>query len=162
MIRTERLVLRRWRAADAEPFAALNAHPEVARFVGGPMTREASDAMIARFTAFHAQRGWGRFAVEWQGECVGFVGLGLHPFVGNDVEIGWRLAWHAWGHGIATEAARAVVAAAPGWGVGRLVSVVHPDNLASQAVCGRLGMELAEERDGLRVYALTSSRSEPS
>jgi RimJ/RimL family protein N-acetyltransferase len=162
VIRTPRLLLRRWRSADAAPLAALNADPEVMRFVGGPLSREASDATIARSTAFFAETGYGRYAVEWRGECVGYVGLGRHPFVGDDVEIGWRLARHAWGNGLATEGARAVVAAAPSYELDRLVSVVHPDNAASRAVCGRLGMALEVERDGLLVYALTTSRSEPA
>jgi len=162
-LRTERLVLRRWLPADAEPFAALNADPEVTRFVGGPMTREASDAMIARFEACFAERGYGRWAVEEGGALVGFVGLGPHPFVGDAIEVGWRLARHAWGRGIATEAARAVVGKALGEiGLDRVVAVVHPDNAASLGVCRKLGMTLAEERDGLAVYELTTSRSDPS
>lgn len=171
ILRTERLVLRRWQPGDAEPFAALNADPEVTRFVGGPMTREASDAMVARFEAFLDERGYGRWAVEEAGTLVGFAGLGTHPFVGGAIEIGWRLARHAWGRGVATEAARAVVDVAFGEaGLDRIVAVVHPDNAASIGVCRKLGMTLAEERDGLVVYALanepvnelTTSRSEPA
>ena len=160
---TERLVLRRWRPEDLEPFAALNADPEVTRFVGGPMAREASDTMVARFEACHDERGYGRWAVEESGALVGFTGLGPHPFVGGAIEIGWRLARHAWGRGIATEAARAVVDLAFGEiGLSRIVAVVHPDNAASIGVCRHLGMTLAEEREGLFVYELTSSRSDPS
>ena len=162
MIRTGRLLLRRWRSADAAAFAALNADPEVTRFVGGPMTRAGSDALMARFVAGFAQRGYDRFAVEHEGECVGFVGLGLHPFVGGEVEIGWRLARHVWRRGLATEGARAVLDAAPGWGLERVVAVVHPDNAASIGVCRALGMALRETREGLSVYSVATRRSEPS
>ena len=162
MIRTERLLLRRWRSSDAGPMAALNADPEVMRFVGGPLSREASDASLARSVAFFAQHGYGRFAVEHAGECVGYVGLGTHPLVGGEVEVGWRLARHVWRQGLATEAARAVLAAAPSWDLAGVVAVVHPDNAASAGVCRRLGMALRETRDGLSVYSVTTRRSEPS
>jgi RimJ/RimL family protein N-acetyltransferase len=162
VIRTERLLLRRWRPEDAAPLAALNADPEVMRFVGGPIGRAASDGTIARSTAFHAARGYGRWAVEHEGALLGYVGLGTHPVIGDGVEIGWRLARSAWGRGFATEGARAVVAAAPAFGLDRLVAVVHPDNAASVAVCRRLGMAPERTTDGgLSVYALTTSRSEP-
>ena len=47
-LRSERLILRGWREADLEPFAALNADPQVMAFIGGPLTREGSDAVVLR------------------------------------------------------------------------------------------------------------------
>ena len=44
-LRTERLLLRRWRRDDRAPFAALNADPEVMRHFPAPMSREESDAV---------------------------------------------------------------------------------------------------------------------
>ncbi|MFE6868176.1 GNAT family N-acetyltransferase [Kitasatospora sp. NPDC057692] len=144
-LHTDRLVLRRWRAADLEPWAAMNADPEVREHLGAVLTREQSDASVARFEADFDRRGYGWWAVEVRatGEFVGFAGLddvddGL-PFTG--VEIGWRLARPAWGHGYATEAARAVLAhgfgalALPG-----ILAVTTAGNLRSQAVMRRLGM----------------------
>lgn len=159
-IETPRLLLRRWRAEDLAPFAALNADPEVTRYVGGPMTREASDAMVGRFEAGFGERGYSRWAVELGGRLVGFCGLGLHPVVPGDVEIGWRLARDVWGQGVATEAAVAVRDWAVGSGVlGRVVAVVHPDNAASIRVAEKTGLayERDADLDGLRVlvYGLT-------
>jgi RimJ/RimL family protein N-acetyltransferase len=87
-ISTERLILRQWRPTDLEPFAELNAHPEVPA-----------------------------------------------------VEVGWRLAQPAWGHGYATEAARA----ATSFGFGELdlaeiVSFTTAANRRSRRVMERLGM----------------------
>ena len=48
VIRTDRLIMRRWREADREPFAALNADPEVMRYFPAPLDRAASDAMVDR------------------------------------------------------------------------------------------------------------------
>ncbi|MFF2348251.1 GNAT family N-acetyltransferase [Kitasatospora sp. NPDC058115] len=142
---TDRLLLRGWRASDLEPWAAVNADPEVREHLGDVLTRAQSDASVARFRADFGRRGYGWWAVEVRatGEFIGFAGLddvddGL-PFTG--VEIGWRLARAAWGHGYATEAARAVLA----FGFGTLalpevLAVTTARNLRSQAVMRRLGM----------------------
>ncbi len=58
----------------------------------------------------------------------------------DDVEIGWHLHPDAWGHGYATEAARAVLDDAFNRGLVKVLAVTAPDNHASQAVCRRLGM----------------------
>ena len=42
-LRTERLLMRRWRDADREPFAAMNADPEVMRYFPAVIAREDSD-----------------------------------------------------------------------------------------------------------------------
>jgi ribosomal-protein-alanine N-acetyltransferase len=48
---TDRLTLRRWRDADREPFARLNADPEVMRYFVRPLAREDSDAFVDRIEA---------------------------------------------------------------------------------------------------------------
>lgn len=123
----------------------MNADPEVRQHLGDLLSREQSDASVARFLAEFDQRGYGWWAVEVRatGEFIGFAGLdevddGL-PFTG--VEIGWRLARSAWGHGYATEAARAVVALAfDTLGLDEVLAVTTATNLRSQAVMHRIGM----------------------
>jgi RimJ/RimL family protein N-acetyltransferase len=44
---TELLILRRWRESDREPFARLNADPEVMRQFPRPLSRDESDASEA-------------------------------------------------------------------------------------------------------------------
>jgi RimJ/RimL family protein N-acetyltransferase len=151
---TERLVLRTWCDGDAEPFAVMNADPEVTRFLGGPWSREKSDGMMARSRAYWDEHGYGRAVVELDGEMVGFTGLGPHPAAPGEVEIGWRLARHVWGRGYATEAALAMKdLASTRWGLASLVSVAVPENGASLAVMRRLGMTLRDEvvHDGQRL-----------
>ncbi|MGN6798631.1 MAG: GNAT family N-acetyltransferase [Gaiellaceae bacterium] len=139
-MRTERLVLRQWREADKEPFAALNADPVVMEHFPSTMTREASDAFADSVTGRIAERGWGLWAVEADGEFIGFVGLNEPDFMPG-VEIGWRLARDAWGHGYATEAALAVLEyARDELGLDEVISFTSTTNLRSQRVMERIGM----------------------
>ena len=61
---TERLLLRRWRAADLAPFAEMNADPLVMRYFPRPLDRAESDAIVERTEASFAERGYGLWAVE--------------------------------------------------------------------------------------------------
>lgn len=139
---TARLTLRRWTAGDREPFAALNADPEVMRYFPAALDREASDRLADYADGCFDRLGFGLSAVEQRsdGRFAGFVGLHRMRWYPDDVEIGWRLARWAWGRGYATEAARAWVARARELGLPRLVSVVDPGNAASLAVTRKLGM----------------------
>ena len=144
-LETERLVLRRWTPADRSPFAALNADPAVMRYFPAVMTTEQSDALVDRIESLWDRHGFGLWAVEVkQGEpFVGFTGLApLNPQVPYaGIEVGWRLAKPAWGHGYATEAARASLAY--GFdvaGLDEIVSITAVVNAPSRAVMQRLGM----------------------
>ena len=143
---TERLVLRGWRPEDRAPFAAMNADPRVMEYFPAPLTRSASDAMVDRISVAFHQDGFGLWAVEAlpDHDFVGFVGLAVPGFVEHFtpcVEIGWRLAHAAWGHGYATEAARAVLGFAfERAGLEEVVSFTAVGNVRSQRVMQRLGM----------------------
>jgi ribosomal-protein-alanine N-acetyltransferase len=140
VIRTERLVLRQWREEDKVPFAALNADPVVMEHFPSTMTREQSDAFADFNIATIAERGWGLWAVEADGVFIGFVGLN-EPRFRPGVEIGWRFARHAWGHGYATEAAQAVLEfARDALGLDEVISFTSTTNMRSQRVMERIGM----------------------
>jgi RimJ/RimL family protein N-acetyltransferase len=114
------------------------------------LTREQSDAFVDKVGGALAERGWGLWATEVaaSGDFIGFIGLQPVwdlPFEG--VEIGWRLARAAWGHGYATEGALAVRDYAFGeLGLPEIVSVTATTNLRSQAVMCRIG--LVRDLDG--------------
>jgi len=139
-----RVLLRSWRAEDLDSFAALNADPAVTEFLAGPRSREASAEMIARLQAGIDERGWGLWAVDVGGRCIGFTGITYPRFESHFtpcVEVGWRLAREAWGHGYATEAAR--VALAFGFAVLNLAEIVAftaVGNARSRRVMERIGM----------------------
>jgi RimJ/RimL family protein N-acetyltransferase len=153
VIRTERLVLRQWRDEDRAPFAALNADPVVMEHFPSTMTREQSDAFVDFNIRTIRERGWGLWAVDADGMFIGFVGLNEPRFMPG-VEVGWRLARAAWGHGYATEAARAAVAfARDDLRLDEVVSFTATTNLRSQRVMQRLGMthDPADDFDHPRV-----------
>ncbi|MGQ0631186.1 MAG: GNAT family N-acetyltransferase [Sporichthyaceae bacterium] len=146
-LRTERLLLRGWRASDRVPFATLNANPQVLEFMPyGPLSGAASDAWIERIEAHWAEHGYGLFAVEVVGgsEFIGYVGLANSRFEAPftpAVEVGWRLTRSAWGHGYATEAALAAVRF--GYqvaGLPEIMSWTAATNLRSRAVMERIGL----------------------
>ena len=145
-LRTPRLVLRQWRRADLDPFAALNADPGVMRHLRFPLTRAQSDALAERERRSIAERGWGLWAVEVTGVApfIGFVGLSEPRFESHftpTVEVGWRLARYQWGKGYATEAARAAVAYGfDELGLDEIVSFATVANDRSHRVMERIGM----------------------
>ena len=147
-IRTARLVLRRWRDADREPYAAMNADPDVMRYFPAPVDRAASDASIDCFESLFDRQGYGLWALEvaGPGEFIGFTGLNPMPAGvpgAGGMEVGWRLARRAWQHGYATEAALAAVDVGfNGAGLDEIWSMTAILNEPSQAVMRRLGMTL--------------------
>ena len=151
MIRTERLLLRRWRDADREPFAALNADPAVMEHMQGSMPRERSDDFAERIEAHWAEHGWGLWAVEVPGAApfVGYVGLWPADYVAPGmVEVGWRLAREHWGHGYATEAAaEALRFGFTDLSLPEIVSFTVPQNVRSRRVMERIGLVRDPSRD---------------
>ena len=145
-LRTDRLLMRRWRESDREPFAALNADPETMRFFPETLDRAASDSLVDRIEAQFDALGYGLWALEVSGtgEFIGFTGLNPMPDGvpgAGGVEVGWRLARHAWHQGYATEAARAALEVAfDGVGLSEIWSMTAVLNEPSQAVMRRLGM----------------------
>lgn len=148
---TPRLRLRRWRDADRAPFAALNADPVVMEYFPSMLDRDASDAMIDRFEAAFAERGWSNWATEViaTGEFIGFVGFSIPRLAFSFspcVEIGWRLARAHWGKGYATEGARGALRAGfERVGLDEILSWTSVVNRRSRAVMERIGMHDTHE-----------------
>ena len=145
-LRTERLLPRRWRADDLEPFAAINADPLVMQHMPAPLSRAQSAALIERIERCFEEHGYGLWAVELPARIAlaGFVGLApvdAELAFAPAVELGWRLAPACWGQGIATEAGAAALAFAfEELGLSHLVAYTAAVNLRSRRVMERLGM----------------------
>jgi RimJ/RimL family protein N-acetyltransferase len=147
---TERLVVREWTRdpADLDRIFDTYSRWEVARWLGAqpqPMsTRDQAVAAVDRWRALHADAGgrYGCWAVEVRGSGVvaGTVLFKPLPNGDNEIEVGWHLHPDSWGHGYATEAARGAIERGFADGLTEVFAVVYPDNVASIAVCRRLGM----------------------
>jgi RimJ/RimL family protein N-acetyltransferase len=152
LIRSERLTLRNWRESDRPAFAALNSQGEITADLGGPLSREESDAKFDRYVAAFIQHGLCRWALEdGDGHFLGYAGLmpsrAAHP-LGPHFDIGWRLMRAAWGKGYATEAARAALRDGfERMGLKEVLAYTSSDNLRSQAVIVRLNLQRAAALD---------------
>lgn len=148
MIETERLRLRRWHDADLPAFAAINADPNVRRYFSSRLTREESDASVARFIRMYALDGYAFMATELRetSEFIGLIGIQRMSFLFPArsvpaVEIGWRLSEKSWGKGLATEGARACLDLAfEQFQLPEIVAFTIPANLPSRHVMEKLGM----------------------
>jgi RimJ/RimL family protein N-acetyltransferase len=145
-IKTQRLLLRRWRKTDLKGFAAINADPIVMEYFPSVLTEAETARMIARFEGHFQDHGYGLWAVEHgaSGELVGFAGLVVPTFEAHftpAVEVGWRLGQAHWGNGYATEAARGAIRFAFEQAeLDEIVSFASPENTRSTQVMERLGM----------------------
>ncbi len=141
VLETERLLLRPLGMADLDDFVELHEDPEVARFIQ-PLERPQAEERLRDVECEWAERGHGVFAVldQISGRFVGRTGLKYWRQF-DETEIGWVLRRDTWGHGYATEAARACL----DWGfsaltVPYLTAMIAPDNMASIRVADRLNL----------------------
>lgn len=152
-LRTARLRLRPWSEADRRPFAAMHADPDVMTFMPGVLDDQASDVLVARHLRNAEQLGFGSWSIEVLGgeSFIGYVGLQRPNFVAHFtpcVEMSWMLARHAWGHGYAIEAARALCQRAfDDLAIEELVAFTVPPNSRSRGVMNKLGMSHDEADD---------------
>jgi RimJ/RimL family protein N-acetyltransferase len=164
LIETERLRLRPIEVGDLDEFAALHADPEVTEFIR-PLDRAAAAERLRRDESEWSERGHGLLAVldRSDGAFLGRCGLKYWPQF-EETELGWALRRDAWGHGYATEAARACAE----WGFSRLdvpylTAMIAPDNVRSVRVAERLGLTPLREDvllgDPVVVYGLERGAS---
>lgn len=142
-ISTERLRLRPWTASEADlaRLADIYSRDEVTRWIGGTPSLPPGE-LVARWAAVHAQdERYGCWAIDVPGSApAGTVLFKPLPNGVGEVEVGWHLHPDSWGHGYATESARAVIGRGFDAGIPEVYAVVRPGNVASLAVCHRLGM----------------------
>jgi RimJ/RimL family protein N-acetyltransferase len=159
-LRTERLSLTPFAAADGEALAAINADPEVTRYLS-PLDHAGSLAQAERFALHWDEHGFGLWALRRLGEDIpiGFTGLSIplqFPALLPAVEVGWRLRRDAWGKGYASEAARpAVHHGFADLGLDEVISLVHAQNARSLAVAARLGLRERERIGTIVVMSQT-------
>jgi RimJ/RimL family protein N-acetyltransferase len=157
-LETERLLIRPYREDDATGLHEVFGSPDVMKWTPSPPSKDVAETAerLARTMAFTARQppGFGLWALELKStsEFLGQVGLFPVEGKGPEVEVAYELAPRVWGHGYATEAARALIEYGFGeLGLRRVVALILPDNARSRNVASKCGMTL--ERPG-RFYGL--------
>ncbi len=150
---TERLLLRRWQRSDLEPFAALNADPEVMEHFPVTLSRLESDALVDRIESSFAELDYGLWALEVRasGAFVGFTGLALQTFPAPfSPAVEWGGGWPGRPGGTAARRRRRGRRWRFGFdtlGLEEIVSMTAATNLRSQRVMERIGMTRRVEDD---------------
>lgn len=152
-IETERLLLRQWKPSDNKPFSQMCSDENVMKYFPARLSEAESDSVIKRCKNHIDEHGWGFWAIEEKrsGDFIGFTGLNYPPYdlpFSPCIEIGWRLAYSAWGNGYATEAAYACLDFAfKQLKADRVVAFSTVKNIRSQNVMRRIGMHRLEHSD---------------
>lgn len=142
---TDRLVLRRFTAGDAELLVELDSDPEVMRYLTGePTPREEIVQLVLPeiLAGYESHPGLGTFAAHEKssGRFVGWFGLKPTGEAGT-VDVGYRLNRSAWGLGYATEGTRALIDHAFGeLGMARVVADTMAVNTKSRRVMVKSGL----------------------
>jgi ribosomal-protein-alanine N-acetyltransferase len=175
ILTTPRLILRHWEARDQEPFIQLNMDPDVMQFFPAIRTKEETLAQIGRIESHFSEHGYGWYAAERRDNSrfIGFIGFkyaDFKSFFTPCVEIGWRLSKENWGHGFATEGARACLDFGfKTLGFKEIYSFTSKLNLPSIKVMQKTGMKYAgefeepsiEEGHRLKTHVLYQKKAEP-
>ena len=155
ILATQRLRIRGWEDSEADRafFHRVNSDEAMLKFYPFRRSRSEADDLFDVMCARIAQDGFGWAVAEdrTSGAPLGFTGLARirdEEVIGAGVEIGWRYVPEAWGQGLASEAARALV----GHGfdemrLERIVAFAVTTNTASLAVMRRIGMSPRPDRD---------------
>jgi len=152
IVETDRLALCAPELCHIDALAALWGDLETMRYLGagGVWTREQVAERIERAIRVQAERGMTFWTVveKASGTVIGQGGLVPIAFIGDEIELGYRLGKAHWGKGYATEIAR--LSAAHGFGalgLTDLVAVCYPENLASRRVLIKTGFTEVGESD---------------
>jgi RimJ/RimL family protein N-acetyltransferase len=151
----QRLILRRWRESDLEPFSVINADPIVMEFYPRTFSLKETRAAIEKIEADFDSHGFGLWALELRktSRFIGYVGLSRPTFQAHFtpcIEIGWRISKEHWGKGFATEAAREVIRDAfERLQLGEVVSYTAAVNARSIRVMEKISMLRNKQDDFL-------------
>jgi ribosomal-protein-alanine N-acetyltransferase len=145
---TNRLILRPLKEYDVDPLHQMMGLPEVMRYFPNPAlpSRERIERMIDIQIKHWDKYGYGWWAVDSRSEekTIGWSGLQFLPET-KEVEIAYLIAKPYWGQGLATEAAQVgLTFGFENIGLEQIVAIVHPENIASQRVAQKLGMNFVD------------------
>lgn len=142
---TSRLVLRPFADGDLDDLAAMDGDDRVMRYLGNGLTgrtREQCERALAGMRQRAADSpGYGLLHGSRRDDGAFVGGCGLFRLAeSDDVELAYRLPFAQWGHGYATEMARAVLAHGfATLGLARVIGLTWPENVPSQRVLEKAG-----------------------
>jgi ribosomal-protein-alanine N-acetyltransferase len=148
ILETKRLIFTPFTLDDVDLLAALHSDPEVQRYIGGMWPREEVQQRVDLYVSDQARYGFSKWKAHLRdGTFVGRAGVSVDPDLGAP-ELGYSFARAAWGLGLASEAAFAIV----DWmfantDVPELSAFAVSENLASRRVLEKVGMTLEGERE---------------
>jgi ribosomal-protein-alanine N-acetyltransferase len=149
ILTTERLVFRPFTADDYGLLAQLHSDPEVQRYIGGIWSAEEVQKRLDFYVGQQAELGWSKWKayLKADGSFVGRAGVSVDLHTAEP-ELGYSFARRAWGQGLASETARAIV----DWmwtntELAELTAFAVSDNLASRRVLEKVGMSFEGEAD---------------
>jgi RimJ/RimL family protein N-acetyltransferase len=150
LLESARLILRRFRPADAAALSAYRSDPSVARYQSWmpPVRPDAAAGLVAEFAAGDPwQPGWFQYAIEHRAQqcLIGDIGIRLHDNM-MQADLGFTLAAEWQRHGYATEAVRTVVDHLFGHGLHRISAECDARNERSARLLERAGFQ----REGYR------------
>jgi [ribosomal protein S5]-alanine N-acetyltransferase len=149
VLETERLVLRYLTENDVDAVFAVLGDPLAMKYYPRSFTREDAQGWVARCRERYRTDGYALFAVvaKADGMVIGDCGLMRQEVEGESMlEVGYHLRRDRWGHGFATEAARACMDHAfRALLAEKVVSLIRPENLPSRRVAERNGMQVERE-----------------
>jgi len=165
ILETPRLFLRQFTEADAPLIRQLNSEPGVLQYIPEPVPEsdERAREIIADIILPQYKNNLGRWAVHLKetNEFIGWCGLKWLKET-DEIDLGYRFIPAAWGKGYATEAASHTLK----YGLQQLqlkkiVAHAHIDNIASQKVLEKIGMQYVGEgiEDGIRLKGYVSINS---
>ena len=154
-LKTQRLVIRSWNfeESDRRAFHELNSDKQIMQYFPFTRSRRVADEVLQKLTDFAKRDGYGWAAICLRGidQPIGFAGLSKVNFEANftpATEIGWRILPRYWKQGIASEAARALIAHGfEDLHLERIVSFAVPQNIGSIAVMKKIGMSADPSHD---------------
>jgi len=153
ILETPRLSLREFVPDDAAPLELVIGDPQTMRWYVRPFTRPEVEEWIARNRTRYEKHGYGLWAAMLKPtrELVGDCGLVVQEVDGERlVEVAYHIRRDCWGRGYATEAARACMRYGfETLGLGKLISLIRPENLQSRRVAEKNGLRI--ERQTMRV-----------
>jgi RimJ/RimL family protein N-acetyltransferase len=143
-LETDRIIIRRFKPSDLEPFVAYRSSPQVGAFQGSISLERGRGLIAEMLEKSLGDPGWFQFALEEKssGELIGDLALNLIELP-RTAELGFTLAPSHWGNGLALEAVNGLLELAfDSLNLHRIIAFTSEENLRSQTLLERLGFRL--------------------